>query len=68
MKVFVQSPGKLASVITNLVTNTYLNFVRLRSFFKISKKIEKRKKIVKKLKKIYMDSDKLINLFQITKG
>ena len=34
----VQSPRKFLSVIWNLITKTYPEFLKLRSFFKISKK------------------------------
>ena len=64
MRLLVQFPGKLLCVMSNLVTKTYPEFVtlhsRLKFFFLIFKN-------VKKIEKIHMDSEKLINSIEISK-
>ena len=56
--------GKFLRAIWNFVTKTYIKFVKLRSLQSFQKKIHKRKK---RIEKIHMDSEKLINSFKIGK-
>ena len=60
VKLLVQLPGKISSMICNDVTKMYPKFVSFRLFFQIKKKLQKQKII----EKFYMDSDESVNLFK----
>ena len=64
VKFLFKSAAKSSSIIYNLVRKTYPKFVTLRLFFKFRKKF----KILKKIGKIRMYSEKSRNSFELKKG